>query len=322
MAPTASQCIALNAHYQELLGWTNDELGLPLDATPAQAVDLIARVQRLSLHFAAAACDGVAGPSTYAAVLDLAAADVTSQIAHIVPPVMPADLSRRLRLAGKLAVLQAQRDWLGNIIDARAGSIDPASRSYIDETIRTPRGSDWSWETPYRGDGQVEWCGMAIARFYARTVPVATRRTWFPSTYRLDRFARYQDIEGAKNPLPPIGIHRMLVELDEHSTAADAKFPDGSTPRAGDIMLVGGVGTGYGKHCTLIRGPMQVLESGLAYFDTLEGNGTGKSPKGSRVQGLVRGTRPIGLARGLAPTTYFARRLIRLAPSDLVVTIV
>lgn len=311
--------IAANARYQEVLGWHPEAIALQQDNLDGE--DLVYQIALYQKQFgmAPADCDGILGPKTYAAFLRNYRDTALARLRRASTP------DERLTIASEEAVFQATIDWLSDVVDAKASTITAASREYIDETVRTPIGSNWTWESPYRGDGAIEWCGMFVARAYHATVKLALRQAFFPSTYRLDRFARYRDIDGTKNPRPtpsksPISVlavaERMIVELDEYSKPTDAVFPDGTSPRGGDILLVGGVNTGYGKHCTLVRS-YQVGVSGLGYFETIEGNATGKGPKGDVRQGVIRAKRPVGLGAGMAPTTYFARRLIRLSPADL-----
>lgn len=213
---------------------------------------------------------------------------------------------------GLAAVAEATKLWNLNIRDLPpVGHPDREHcRQLIDNMIRSEFGLGWNWERPY--SGSFEWCGAFVSFCYGATLPLATRRNYFSSTYRLDRWARYQQVnEHDKNVRPNVGPFRMVVDLDGGSTAADAVFPDGSLPRAGDILLVGPERSAYGKHVTMV----ERFDAEKGVFFTLEGNGTGDGPSGS-MHGVVRGQRRVGLA-AKAPTTYHARRLIRMAPIDL-----
>ena len=140
------------------------------------------------------------------------------------------------------------------------------------------------------------------------------RKTYFSSNYRLDRFARYvAPFENTPNPRPAEGPFRKLVELDERSGPLDAYFSQDAPPRPGDILLVGGKNTAYGKHVTLVES----YDPLAGYFTTLEGNATGPGPSGGVRHGVIRTRRPVGLSNNAPLATYHARRLIRVAPSDL-----
>jgi hypothetical protein len=164
----------------------------------------------------------------------------------------------------------------------------------IDSFIR--RGLGWTWEPPYKGDGDFEWCGAFVAYCWLSIKPVL-RKTYFASTYRLDRYARYASVNGKPNR----GSGRLLAELDERSTELPWE------PRAGDILTIGPVGSGYGKHICLVES----YADGV--FKTIEGNGTGLAPSGQRWQGVVRGERKLG------GSGWHARRLIRPSAEDLTV---
>jgi hypothetical protein len=172
-------------------------------------------------------------------------------------------------------------------------------------------GLAWGWEGRYAGDGDYEWCGALAARCWQEGGLVKQARTdsW-SSCYRLQRWASYRAAsERVLNAKPSVGPYRLCVALDEHST----RIPDGVEVRPGDILIVGGVGTGPGKHITVIERFDEVRR----VFLTREGNGGGIGPDGKRRQGIVRGERPLGLPRGAAEPTYHARWLVRPAPSDL-----
>jgi hypothetical protein len=289
----------VNRSYSKLLGWTCSDF-----ACSAFDNALVAAVRAAQTRFELTA-DGVCGPKTYAAVL---ADQQTSLLAN------QGTSTNRLVDAGMIAVLEAKRCWLRNIIDLPpkgATEYEP-SRAQIDKLIRTPDGIDWDWEPPYVG--QFEWCGaFAAFAWRAAGIKVATRRAFFSSTYRLDRWARYWAFETTPNPKPAHGPYRQIIELDSTSGPVDARFDDDDLPRAGDILLVGGVSTAYGKHVTLVES----YDMTTGVFTTIEGNGTGAGPSGGTRHGVVRRQRPVGLPHGADPTTYHARRLIRPSLADL-----
>lgn len=216
--------------------------------------------------------------------------------------------------AGQRALMEADRLWRRDIIDPPRGATSSqakASLAAIDEMIRGADGLGWTWLTPYEGDGRFEWCGAYVASCWATAgLRLELRRDFYASTFRLDCYARYLVATGPKNPKPAMGPYRMIIDLNEKSRG-DLRFDDGTAPRAGDILMIGPVGSGPGKHITLV----ETYNAGT--FSTVEGNSVGIGPKGDRRQGVIRNFRQLGLRVGQAPTTYHARRLIRPAPADL-----
>lgn len=203
-----------------------------------------------------------------------------------------------LESVGRQAILRADMEWNHDVYDPRRserGDRATLCRSAIDQYIRV--GLGWTWESPYAGDGDFEWCG-AFAAYCWRGIRPALRKTYFASTYRLDRYARYGSVNGEKNR----GSGRLLAEFDENSTALPF------VPRAGDILLIGPPGSGYGKHITLVES----FDAEHGTFATIEGNGTGRGPDGKQRQGVVRAMRHLG------GTGWHARRLIRPSAEDLV----
>ena len=220
-----------------------------------------------------------------------------------------------LTIAGLTAIREADRMWRRDIIDPPVGDrTHDDSRKAIDAMIRSADGLGWDWELPYAGDSAFEWCGGFAAWCWAKAgLSLHARKHFWSSTYRLDRWTRYQQAnDRVKNPKPSAGPYRMIIDLDERSSF-NVRFPDGTTPRAGDVLMIGPVASGYGKHVTLVES----FNTNNGTFGTLEGNGFGLGPKGDRRQGVVRSFRPVGLNIGQKPTQYHARRLIRPAPSDL-----
>lgn len=204
-----------------------------------------------------------------------------------------------LATAGQSAIATASIEWSKAIYDPRrTDNTTDATASKTEITGYIHDGLGWTWEPRYAGDGDFEWCG-AFASFCWLPICAALRKTYFASTYRLDRYARYGSVNGEKNPRPALGPWRLLAELDEHSVTLPF------VPRAGDILLIGPAGSGYGKHICLVES----YADGV--FSTIEGNGNGRAPNGKIWQGVVRGKRKLG------GDGWHARRLIRPAPSDL-----
>lgn len=221
-------------------------------------------------------------------------------------PTVPVDLAS----AGRIALAEARRLFALDIWDPPASDRRPIAdrwRGEIGAMIAGDQGLGWHWEGRYPGDGAYEWCGAFAARCWAAAgLPLAIRRPFFASCYRLHRWATYQAIdERTPNPRPRTGPHRLCVALDEHSV----RLPDGVVPQAGDILIVGDGRPAYGDHIAIVE-----RFAGRA-FHTIEGNAIGLGPDGKQRQGVVKATRMLG---GSRPGEYIARWLIRPAPSDLV----
>jgi hypothetical protein len=238
--------------------------------------------------------DGMCGPDTRAS-LDAAG--------ETVPEPTP---SEQLSAAGVRAIASSHAYWLKDIVDPKASDTSPDAKrccAEIDTMIRAATCLNWYWEPAYAGDGQFEWCGAFAASCWPG-IKRSIRQTFFASTYRLDRYARYMPVGNDPNPKPASGPYRLIVDLGETSTPASLTF----TPRPGDLLLIGPK-AGYGQHICVVES----FDAATCMFSTYEGNGTGKGPNGEIQQGVVRGQRRLGGVAG----QWMARRLIRPAPSDL-----
>lgn len=258
--------------------------------TPAQITTMTAAWQATHSLYV----DGMCGPQTRASI-DAAGA--------IVPEPTPEE---RLAAAGLRAIELAKASWDKDIIDPKASDPTPDAdrcRKAIDTMIRASTALDWSWEPFYAGDGSFEWCGAFAASVWPG-IKRELRRTFYASTYRLDRYARYLPVGEAPNTKPPTGPYRLIVDLGEGSTPASLTF----APRPGDILLIGPK-PGYGQHICVV----EAFDAASSMFSTYEGNGTGRGPNGEIQQGVVRGQRRLGGIAG----QWMARRLIRPAPADL-----
>lgn len=208
----------------------------------------------------------------------------------------------QLASAGKAAVVEGLRMWHLDVIDPKANDHSEravASRVVIDEILTA---SGWTWQVPYKADGQVEWCGLfAAACWRAAGIDTKWLATFFASTYRLDVWARYKSFGDKPNRKPATGPYRLLVELTPQSQDVPIK------PREGDILMIGDGSPAAGDHICLVTG----YDEARREFLTVEGNGVGLGPDGKRRQGVVTGRRALG------GSGYCARRLIRPAPSDL-----
>lgn len=208
-----------------------------------------------------------------------------------------------LEVAGRLALQEAARLWQLDIYDPPRSDDSPRadrSRIQIDAMLRA---CSWDWQVPYKGDGQVEWCGIFAGACWRRAgIDPKWLATYFPSTYRLDTWAHYRTFNAKHpNPKPPTGPYRLVAELDGGSTSLPFE------PRAGDILMIGDGIPLPGDHICLVES----YDPARKAFTTIEGNGSGLGPDGKRRQGVVRATRHLG------GSGYCARRLIRPAPSDL-----
>lgn len=208
-----------------------------------------------------------------------------------------------LEAAGHAAVAEGMRLWNLDVFDPRASDMTEravASRNAIDDVLAA---GGWTWQVPYRGDGQVEWCGLFVAACWRATgIDPKWLATYFASTYRLDTWARYRTFNAKHpNPKPATGPYRLLAEL----TLESVRLP--FEPRAGDILTIGDGNPLAGDHICLVRS----FDPARRVFLTVEGNGTGLGPDGKRRQGIVTTERRLG------GDGFCARRLIRPAPSDL-----
>lgn len=233
-------------------------------------------------------------------------------------PAPPVDLVER----GQLALAEALRLFSWDVWDpprktpaelagdARARYEREADRwrDAITEMIAGERGLGWTWEGRYAGDGDFEWCGAFASRCWSIVgLPLETRRRSWASCLRLQRWASCRPgTDGKPNPPPKVGT-RLCVALDEHNRA----LPADVEVHAGDVLIVGAVGSGPGDHITIVE------SFDGEVFHTVEGNGVGLGPDGKRRQGVVRGRRPLGLRVGQGPQTYHARWLVRPAVGDL-----
>lgn len=208
-----------------------------------------------------------------------------------------------LRAAGERALAEAVRLFELDVYDPKVEDHSDraeTSRKVIDEILTS---AGWIWEVPYRGDTQVEWCGLfAGACWHAAGLEPHWLATYFASTYRLDIWARYHDFTIKRpNPRPSNGPWRLIGNMDAHSTSV----PFG--PRPGDILMIGDGSPEYGDHITVVES----YDPETRIFRHVSGNGVGVGPDGKRRQGIVRGTSHVGGGG------YCARRLIRPAPGDL-----
>jgi hypothetical protein len=208
-------------------------------------------------------------------------------------------------VAGRAALAEARRLFALDVYDpplADKSERADHSRFVINLILQA---SGWGWQMPYKGDGQVEWCGLFVAACWrAAGIDPKWLARYFASTYRLDLWGSYRSFDQKlPNPRPKMGPFRKMAILDPQSLALPF------VPQAGDILVVGDGVPAAGDHITLVES----YDDATHTFSTYEGNGVGVGPDGKRRQGIVRAKRYLG---GHAQR-YCARRLIRPAPSDL-----
>lgn len=303
------KAIAQNTRYQVNLGWSLKDISPYATAITSSFVDeVIAKQRTLSVM----PFDGVCGAGTYSAIL----ADRQNRLQMGLEPYTTMDPLQR---AGMIAVCEIKRLWLRGLVDLPPLSSPAyeATRQAFAQLIQTKLGLNWHWidipeHTPSIHQ-VMEFCGSGVAYGHrAAGLHLDIREDLCASTYRLDCCFKYKPLDKrVPNKKPATGPYRMCIDLDEHSRAADAVFPDGTRPRAGDVALVGGVATGPGKHITTIES----FDPTTGVCTTLECNGGGMLPNGTRGRGVVRAQRPIGLGN-MQPTSYFVRRIGRFAPAD------
>jgi hypothetical protein len=210
----------------------------------------------------------------------------------------------KLEEAGKLAAVEAVRMWELDVFDPPIGSAHDRAGFCLSVIEQIIKANGWSWVLPYKGNGQPQWCGMFDgACWRAAGLDPAWLASYFASTYRLHLWATYQkfDRKSKANPRPSEGP-RLCVDLSRG-------LPEGVTPRAGDIVIVGDGDPRVGDHATLLI----AYDERDGTFDTISGNGGGYGPKGNKREGISRKE----YVRTDALGKYRAMWLIRPAVGDL-----
>jgi len=208
--------------------------------------------------------------------------------------------------AGQRALDEAHRLFALDVWDPPASLHNEAaerSRGVINEVLTS---AGWLWEVPYKGDGQVEWCGLfAGACWHAAGLDPKWLATYFASTYRIDTWARYDSFNAQHpNPRPPADVQpRLIASFNQASSSVPWM------PMPGDILMIGDGSPAFGDHITIVESYVDETKT----FTTISGNGVGIGPDGKRRQGIVRSTAKVGGGG------YCARRLVRPAPCDIVV---
>ncbi len=182
-----------------------------------------------------------------------------------------------LEAAGKRAAAEAERLWALDVYDPRvADETENGKRcKAIIGDIITHAG--WNWSLPdgnYLGNGPPQWCGLFAASCWRKAgIDPQWLATFWASTLRMAKWFRYEDWEG-KGAGSRGG--RMIMR------GTDTTFPDGTAPRAGDIVIVGDGTPTAGDHITLL------VKYAPSVFTTISGNGGGVGPTGKPREGISR----------------------------------
>jgi hypothetical protein len=163
----------------------------------------------------------------------------------------------------------ALTEWHRNIVEGRDKDSNRRIKQYSVE------GAGWSWwrRLAARILWRRAWCGFFAAWCYAQDgLSLAIRRKHLPSTYRLDRWCREDEM-----------IRVALEDL-----------------RPGDILVVGHRKR-YGDHICIV----DTVQKPGSRWATIEGNAKGRLPGGTttgRRDGVIRRVRTYGEARyGVRP---------------------
>lgn len=189
-----------------------------------------------------------------------------------------------LRDAGARAAAEAERMWKLDIIDPPRGAVSTAAKRSLDVITGIVRDNGWTWEVPYTHNGQVQWCGMfAGACWRSAGLEPKWIATFWASTIRLATWARYLKWNDKSSGTRPATGARMLLEIHRDMKPANILFPDGTRPRAGDVVIVGDGTPKEGDHINVL-----VSLSVDGVFHTISGNGGGAGPDGKRREGVVK----------------------------------
>ena len=205
--------------------------------------------------------------------------------------------------AGELAVAEALRLWNLDVYDPPKSDKSERAvrcRAVIDDILRA---SGWTWEVPYLGDGQVQWCGLFAAACWRKAgIDPSWLSTFWASTLRLDAWARGKSWNGKA-----AGGPRPFVKLDASSKPEDCLLSDTSLPKTGDIVIVGDGKPAEGDHIVLC----ERYDTATGVFETVGGNGVGFGPTGTKRQGVVKADFRVGGGG------YCVRLVLRPLPGDL-----
>ncbi len=189
-----------------------------------------------------------------------------------------------LTRAGELAAAEAVRLWRLDVYDPPKGdrSIGAmASLVVINDVIQ--RGG-WTWVN-YEGNGSPQWCGLFAGACW-RTAGIDPKwlATFWASTLRLSRWIRYTDWNSTTAGKRPVSGGRMVLKLERDMPPAKMLMPDGTPPRAGDLVIVGDGKPVEGDHINVLLSFN--VQTGI--YETISGNGAGLGPDNLRREGIVR----------------------------------
>jgi hypothetical protein len=184
-----------------------------------------------------------------------------------------------LPVRGPAHLVRALAAWREGILEPGQPPIGDATGQpeRIDDMMRGPLGSGWTWRPAYTKNGQAAWCGFFAAWCLGDAIPSDDRARIMPSTYRLQQAA------AARHP----GLARLS--------------PTEAQP--GDVLVVRNArdGKAWGDHITIV----ERVDPAAGLIHTVEGNARGWVP-GARMgvaedcrEGVIRRTRP--MRPGLMP---------------------
>lgn len=154
---------------------------------------------------------------------------------------------------------RAESEWESNVTEPGEGGI----YSPISYYIKSLSALGWSWEEDYIKNGQFAWCGAFAAAVFGDDVHLNTRKTTFPSCYRMNRdwsnSSRVQEKENIE-----AGDLITVYTSDERSPS-------------------------YGNHIVIAR----TAPDKFGDFHTIEGNAHGVGPDQKWREGVSKRTRNI-----------------------------
>lgn len=241
-----------------------------------------ARVKKFQIGYSLIA-DGVVGAQTWSMLLSKVPAEMPA------PESAPAPSSDALEAAGRAAIARALEIWAADIIDPPVGMKgERAARSlkFINEMLRT---TEWDWVGYYDGNGhKPEWCGLFAAYCWlAAGLEGEWPEHFWASNLRLLYWINYRPWNGVSADKRPATGGRMKLDTSRATQLEDLVFPDGTAPRAGDVVIVGDGTPFEGDHVTMLVS-MEALPDGRVCFHTVSGNGGGYGPDGRRREGVVK----------------------------------
>ena len=197
--------------------------------------------------------------------------------------------------AGKRAAAEAERLWQLDVYDPKIGDQAPRAKFCLQIINDIIHKAGWTW-IKYLGDGPPQWCGLfAAACWLVAGIDPKWLATFWASTLRLESWAEGHPWNGT-----PAGGPRPFIKMNSKSKPEECKFPDGSLPRAGDIVVVGDETPKEGDHICVVMS----FDPATGVFVTISGNGGGDGPTGEKRQGISKAEYKIG-APGYHPLRVY-----------------